>query len=99
MTDYKVTEAKYVGHRTIWPAGSHGDVGYWLLQGPSKRWMMACPRCGEVVGLYDHEVTIEDGSIPAGIALVTISPSVGHTSCKAHYFVRKNKIQVLGDMA
>lgn len=92
MSEYKVSEAKYVGERKIWPKGSHGDVGYWLLQGPNKRWMMACPRCGEIVGLYDHQVTVDADGI------VTISPSVGHTSCKAHYYVRQGKIQVLGDM-
>ena len=92
MSEYKILEAKYVCERNTWPAGSHGDVGYWMIQGDLKRWMMACPRCGNVVGLYNHDVNVDAGG------LVTIRPSVGHTACRAHFYVKAGKIQVLGDM-
>lgn len=86
MSEYRVSEARYVGERKTFPKDAHGMVGVW-----NNWWMMGCPRCGQVVRLGDHSVTIEAG-------LVTISPSVGHTSCRAHFYVRQGKIQVLGDM-
>ena len=85
---YQVTETTYVGERQTYPKDAHGMVGKW-----NDRWVMGCPRCGNIVGLYDHDVTVDVEG------LVTVKPSVGHTACKAHFYVRAGQIEELGDMA
>ena len=87
MSEYKTLQATYVGERKTFPKGAHGMVGVW-----NNWWMMGCPRCGQVVRLGDHDVNVDN------TGLVTISPSVGHTSCKAHFFVKSGKIQVVSDL-
>lgn len=83
---YRVLEARFVGELKVWPKDAHGMVGKW-----NNWWMMGCPRCGQVVRLSAHEVNLEED-------LVTVSPSIGHPACGAHFYVRAGKIQVLGDM-
>lgn len=87
MTDYKTLEINFVGERQTFPKDAHGMLGTW--QG---RTVLGCPRCGQVMSLGDHDVNVDNAG------LVTISPSVGHTSCKAHFFVKAGKIQVVGDL-
>ncbi len=62
-----------------------GDIQKW-----GKRYYFACPRCGMALAL-DHEVQVDNG-------VVTISPSVGHQACGLHIYVKKGKIDVLGDL-
>lgn len=62
------------------PNTSFGEMWKW-----HDFWILTCPRCG--VGMrLQHDVKVEGGK-------VTISPSVGCTLCRAHFFVNKGKIR------
>lgn len=53
--------------------------------------LIGCPRCGNGVYLR-HSYTINNKSE------ITITPSVGHPLCKAHFFVKDNKIKWVQDL-
>lgn len=57
-----------------------------------KDGMLVCPRCKMALQLVEHTFTIDEND------LVTISPSVGHSTCGLHIFVKKGKIEWLADI-
>ena len=84
--EYQTLEVRIVDHLEYF----HGEKNYGLLwKWAEDRWLFGCPRCGIVMGLK-HNITVENG-------LATISPSVGCPFCRAHFFVKDGKIEVLSD--
>lgn len=102
MTDYKTTEITYIGEieakYTLYgfmKNGKPGEIGWrWLvIDGHRKRaFEMICPKCGKHIGLWKHHVDTNEA--------ITVSPSVGHIQhfCKAHFFIKNGKLQILTDM-
>lgn len=84
LEPFKIDESRYIGEREIWSKTCYGDIGKW-----SVFWVISCPRCGEILTLL-HIVTIED-NIP------TVTPSIGCPHCRAHFYVKKGKIEILDD--
>ncbi len=56
---------------------------------PSGEMTLFCPLCGKGAGLSNHTVEFDSDNT------VTFSPSVicPGEKCKAHYYVRKNRIE------
>jgi hypothetical protein len=84
MSEYKTLEIRIVEHLKI-DEKNYGALYLWT----AERRLLGCPRCGVVMSLA-HMVTVENN-------LPTISPSVGCPFCRAHFFVRSGKIEVLSD--
>ena len=65
---------------------------------PTKKSItMACPKCGETLGLVDHTIVWHDENT------ITVEPSVVHKEesggsqilhkqCGAHFYIRRNEI-------
>lgn len=54
---------------------------------------MACPRCRLpfiINSETGHELHLHDG-------LLTVKPSIGHSQCRAHFFITDNKIRQVDD--
>lgn len=88
--EYKTLEIKLVESKQIWKQEVFGEIGHWLYSdGTDAGWVLGCPRCGAVLNLQ-HEVKVKNEK-------VTISPSVGCPHCRAHFYVRDGKVEVLPD--
>ena len=97
MTFDQVNEIRLIGDGTPgaipekdYDGMMKGEIFHWTV----ARWLLSCPRCGEVMSLA-HTITLsEDGK-------VTISPSVGHDDgkCGAHFLVKDSVIQWVSDYA
>lgn len=92
--EFKTLDVKFIGERNRWNKTSYGELGTWTM-GEVVWWIIACPRCGEVSWLRTtgdepkHQIISTEP--------VHIEPSVGCPHCRAHYFVRNGKVEVLGD--
>lgn len=67
-----------------------GEIRFWKL-GENWRPYLGCPRCGEVICFSDHEWKMV-------LDMITISPSIGHDACKAHFFVENSVIRWVSDL-
>ena len=86
--EYQTLEVKLVeGDRPI-DQNLPGVLWKWGKYEDSP-WLFGCPRCGVVMHLQ-HKIEIKEGK-------PTISPSVGCSNCKAHFFVKEGKVEVLSD--
>ena len=88
---YKTLEIKNIGTFISKSGSCYGEYGLWQTNPEYQGLqMLGCPRCGNWSWLKDHKVTIKND-------LITIEPSIGCPICHAHYFVKQNKIEILGD--
>jgi len=72
-----------------WSELKPGQMQKWTRH---DKWLIGCPRCGNIIDVSNHKVEVNDNKE------VTISPSIGHMPCRLHIFVKQGKIQYLSDL-